>query len=46
MGGNRSAQGAQISEIILSVIETLRREKQNLFSAMKQLVLNYITSNA
>jgi transposase len=46
MGGNRSVQGAQISEIILSVIETLRREKQNLFSAMKQLVLNYITSNA
>lgn len=46
MGGNRSLQGAQIHQINLSVIETLRREKQNLFLAMKQLVLNYITSNA
>jgi len=45
MGGNRSTQGAQIHETNLSVIETLRREVKNLFPAMQQLVLNYITSN-
>lgn len=45
MGGNRSPQGAQTQEVNLSVIETLRMEGQNLFSAMKQLVLNYLTSN-
>ncbi len=43
-GGSRSKQGAIAHETNLSVIETLRQEKQNLFLAMKQLALGYIAS--
>lgn len=44
-GGSKSKKGALTHEVNLSVIETLRKEGKDLFSAMKQLVLNYITSN-
>lgn len=43
-GGSRSKQGALTHETNLSVIETLKQEKQNLFLAMKQLALGYIAS--
>ena len=43
-GGSRSKQGALAHETNLSVIETLRQEKQDLFLAMKQLALGYIAS--
>lgn len=45
-GGSRSLKGAKIHEINLSVIETLKREnkKQDIFPAMKNLVLGYLTS--
>jgi transposase len=43
-GGSRSKQGAFISEVNMSVMETLRKQKQ-LFPAMRELVLNYIASN-
>jgi len=45
-GGSRSKKGAKVHEINLSVIETLNREnkKQNIYPAMKKLVLNYLTS--
>lgn len=45
-GGSRSKKGAKIHETNLSVIETLAREnkKQDIFPAMKRLVLESITS--
>lgn len=45
-GGSRSFKGAIIHETNLSVIETLKREnkKQDIFPAMRKLVLNYATS--
>lgn len=44
-GGSRSRKGAFTHEVNLSVIETLRKEKHNLFEAMQGLVLKYITSD-
>lgn len=46
-GGSRSMKGAKIHEINLSVLETLKREnkKQDIFPAMKNLVLNYVASD-
>lgn len=45
-GGSRSLKGAKIHETNLSVLETLNREnkKQDIFPAMKNLVLNYLAS--
>lgn len=45
-GGSRSKKGALIHEANLSVIETLRKEnkKQDIYPAMKNLVLDYIAS--
>lgn len=43
-GGSRSAKGAHTFEVNLSVIETLKREKQNIFSTMKNLVRGYLAS--
>jgi len=46
-GGSRSKKGAKIHETNLSVIETINREnrKQDIYPAIKNLVLNYLTSN-
>lgn len=44
-GGSRSIKGAFTHEVNLSVVETLRKEQKQLFPAMKELVLNYITSS-
>ncbi len=43
-GSSRSKQGAFTHEVNLSVIETLRKQKNQLFPAMRELVLKYITS--
>lgn len=45
-GGSRSAKGAKIHETNLSVIETLKMEnkKQDIYPAMKKLLLSYLTS--
>jgi len=44
-GGSRSKEGAQSQAVNLSVIETLRKQKHNLFEAMEELVLGYIASS-
>ncbi|MDP2940493.1 MAG: IS66 family transposase [Candidatus Omnitrophota bacterium] len=44
-GGSRSPKGASIHAFNLSVIETLRKEKQNLFEAMQSLLFRYLASN-
>lgn len=46
-GGSRSEKGAKLHETNLSVIETLKMQnkRQDIFPAMKKLVLDYITSD-
>ncbi len=44
-GSSRSKQGAFTHEVNLSVIETLRKEKSQLFPAMQELVLKHIASS-
>jgi len=43
-GSSRSKQGAFTHGVNLSVIETLRKQKNQLLPAMEELVLKYITS--
>ena len=43
-GSSRSKKGAFTHEVNLSVIETLRKQKNQLFPAMQELVLKYIAS--